>query len=200
MIYGAALPEAGQAGCWLKEHGWKVTEIEKEELDAHAAQGAGAVDMLVIAVDASWDKEDGPVGSGHDYEAMADRISAAIYEVPRAVEAFLPSLEAGQGRRIAFLTRRCGSIQGCRDREQFVSHMILSGIHMQAKLLFNRLRKDGYTMRLFAADEEEKESGQLISAGEYFAMDFCYDEKEPYIHSEENRLVMRNGRFEEIAW
>lgn len=37
-------------------------------------------------------------------------------------------------------------------------------------------------------------------AGEYFSMNLCYDSQEPYIHSEEKRVVMRDGWFEDIAW
>lgn len=199
LIYGAAMPEAKRVHGWLEEHGWKVLTVEKGDVSDRTAQETGAIGMLVIAVDPSWDGEDGPVGSMHDYDKMADRISAGIHEAVRAAEIFLPSLEAGEGKRIAFLTSSCGSIRNCRDREQFVSHMILAGIHMQAKLMFNRLRRDGYTMRLFAADGGETDV-QTICAGEYFTMNFCYDEKEPWIHSEENRLVMRNDRFEEIPW
>lgn len=200
VIYGAAMPEAGKAGKWLGAHGWKVITIEKEELTAQRAEEIGAIDMLVISVDPSWDGEDAPVGGGRDYDAMADRISAGIYEVPFAVETLFPCLEAGEGKRIAFLTGKYGSIRHCRDRDHFAPHMILAGIHMLAKMMYNRLRRDGYTMRMFAADGDEKEVGQMICAGEYFAMDFCYDEKEPYIHSDENRLVMRDGWFDEIAW
>lgn len=31
-------------------------------------------------------------------------------------------------------------------------------------------------------------------------MDFCSDEDESYMHSEENRLVMNDGYLREISW
>ena len=67
---------------------------------------------------------------------------------------------------------------------------------MMEKILFNKLRPEGFTFRCFCADPQEKG----ICAGEYIARGLCYDEKEPYIHSDENRLVMRDCRLREIPW
>ena len=67
---------------------------------------------------------------------------------------------------------------------------------MMGKLYFNRLRPEGFTFRWYCAEEG---SGGM-SAGEYLLSGLCYDEKEPYIHSDENRLVMRDAYLREVAW
>lgn len=67
---------------------------------------------------------------------------------------------------------------------------------MMEKLYFNQLRPEGFTFRCFGSSEEE--GG--ITAGEYIMNALCYDPKEPYIHSDENRLVMRDHHYREIPW
>lgn len=39
-----------------------------------------------------------------------------------------------------------------------------------------------------------------MCAAEYIVSGLCYDEKEPYIHSDENRLVLRDAYLREISW
>ena len=209
VIFGAASAAAVEAAGWLAENGWNVKRISAEMIKGQAEwpadQAAGqdaesnALDLLVISMDPPHDLQDGPVGSGHDYDKISERISGEIGAADLAVEHFLPALEKGEGKRIAFLTDPCASIRRCADREDFAYHMTLAGLHMYAKVLYNRLRPEGYTMRLYAVQEGGAEKPP-ICAGEYFAMNLCYDPQEPYIHSEENRFVMRDGWFEEIAW
>ena len=67
---------------------------------------------------------------------------------------------------------------------------------MMGKLYFNLLRPVGFTFRWYCA--EERNGG--MSAGEYLLSNLCYDAKEPYIHSDENRLVMRDSYLREVAW
>lgn len=198
VVYDCSVKYAAETADYLESHGYQV--LRKSAALDGADFGKNLtepIDLLVVAADTSYEGADGPVGSQHDYDDMADVISRRIYEAGQVVEDCLPALEKGQGKRIAFLTEECGSIRLCQDKDQFVKHMILAGMNMRAKGLFNLLRKDGYTMRCFAVDTEGKKP---ISAGAYVDMDLCYDEKEPYIHSDENRFVLRDGNFTELSW
>lgn len=193
VIYRTALLVQDSLADWFESHDWNVIKLSAVE----ETQMPEAVDMAVIAVDPSYEGADGPVGSAHDYDAMSRRISEGIREACVAVERCLPALEKGEGKRIAILSDRAGSIRGCTERDRFVPRMILAGIHMEAVLLYNQLHKKGYTMRLFADNAME---GQMISAGEYFTMDFSFDPEDAYIHSEENRFLLRDGSFTELPW
>lgn len=200
VVYNANLKEAAQTADWLEAHGYEVLRKNAvEEIAELGRTSERAVELLVVQIDTAYDGEDGPVGTPHDYDAMAAFVAERIYEAGEVVEQCLPALEKGRMKRIAFLTRSSGSIRECTDRDHFAEHMILAGVHMRAKLLYNRLRRDGYTMRLYAADDGEVLPGQ-ISAGAYVDMNFCYDAEEPYIHSEENRFVMRDKTFRELSW
>lgn len=58
------------------------------------------------------------------------------------------------------------------------------------------LRPEGFTFRWYCAEEH---SGGM-TAGEYLLSGLCYDAREPYLHSDENRFVMRDACLREIAW
>lgn len=193
VIYRTALPEQDFLADWFESRDWNVITISGRE----AGKMPETADLAVIAVDPSYEGADGPVGNVRDYDAMSRRIGEGIREACEAVEKCLPALEKGEGKRIAILSDRAGSIRSCTDRDCFVPHMILAGIHMEAMLLYNQLHKKGYTMRLFA---ENKGQGQGMPAGEYITMDFSFDPEDAYIHSEENRFVFRDGTFTELPW
>lgn len=200
VVYDIKKRQAASLADWLEQHGYQVIRQREEQGERIPGSDRGiAVDLLVVQIDASYEGEDAQAGTARDYEAMLDVVSRKIHEAFAVVDEWLPALEKGQGKRIAFLTERCASIRECKDKGQYARHMILAGVNMQAKLLYNRLRKEGYVMRCFAMDDPE-EGGAGFSCGDYITMDFCYDEQEPYIHSEENRFVMRDGAFREISW
>ena len=192
--------KARQTADWLEENGYRVIRRTAEDPEeAWERLDAEAVDLLVICVYIEDKGTDGVIGTSHPYDEMLEQVCEKVYEPYDIVEHCLPYLEKGQGKRIAFLTEKASGITGCEETGAYARHMILAGCNFQAKMLFNRLRPQGYTMRCYAADSEGKD-GDGICAGEYICMNFCYDEKEPYIHSDENRFVMRDKYFREIQW
>lgn len=198
VVYDASMAQAQKAADWLEARGCEVLRLTGKERELSGIPAA--VDLLVIEADVSCRTLDGAIGTGHDYEEVAALVSDRICDVTEMIDRCLPALYAGEGKRIAFLTESASSVRECRDRDGYARHMILAGLNMQAKILFNRLRKEGFTMRCFAADSCAAKDRQILDAGSYLWMDFSYDEKEPYIHSEENRFVMRDGEFREISW
>ena len=151
-------------------------------------------DLLVICPDLRGLEElnAGEIGKGHDFDRMEAVLSERIFEMRHCVDSAIPFMSEG-GKRIAFLTSASSSVSMCQDKDHFAEHMLLCAGNMLSKMTFNRLRPLGFTVRCFAPSDG-------ISAAEYLLQDFCYDENEPVVHSEENRLVMRNGMFVEIPW
>ncbi|CAM3553441.1 MULTISPECIES: hypothetical protein [Saccharibacillus] len=68
----------------------------------------------------------------------------------RAVERLLPLMEDADGlKRICFVSSREGSISAGEHAGPIGRAMAHTALHMQARLLFNDLRRDGYTFRLY---------------------------------------------------
>lgn len=189
-----------EAKKYLSTHGCTVYSLSETEQDINACiagirQKEGRIDLLLLGVNEQM-PEDGSIGEKHDCEELLQLVGGQINRTQELIEAALPLLREGTFKRIGMITRKDASISNCRGTRDYGRHMAWAGLNMMGKLYFNRLRPEGFRFRWYCAGEG---SGGM-SAGEYFLSDLCYDEKEPYIHSDENRLVMRDAYLREVAW
>lgn len=162
-----------------------------EEID----QREGKLDILLFGVDEQI-PQDGAIGEKHDCEMLLEVLSGQINRVKEAIDAALPLLHKGDEKCIGMITKKDSSISNCKDDRNYGQHMAWAGLNMVGKLYFNLLRPEGFRFRWYCA--EDNNGG--MPAGEYFLSNLCYDAKEPYLHSDENRLVMRDAYFREVAW
>lgn len=185
---------------YLSLHGCKVYALSREnraigtvleEIDRRE----GRLDLLVLGVDEQMPR-DGTIGEGHDCGKILEELSGQVNRVQEAIDASLPLLRKGGLKRIGMITNKASSIGNCKDDRDYGRHMAWAGLNMVGKLYFNLLRPEGFTFRWYCAGEQD--GG--MPAGEYLLGGLCYDPKEPYIHSDENRLVMRDAYLREIAW
>ena len=163
-----------------------LSEIERKE---------GKVDLLLLGADGQI-PQDGTIGEKHDWEAILTLLSEQMNGTQNAIDAALPLLRQGDLKRIGMITKKESSVSYCRDDRNYGQHMVWAGLNMMGKLYFNLLRPEGFTFRWYCA--EENAGG--MSAGEYLLSGLCYDANEPYLHSDENRLVMRDSYLREIPW
>lgn len=152
------------------------------------------LDILVLRSGFLWSK-DGDVKKEHNYADISQIYDYNVQGTREIIEAMLPLLRKGEKKRIALVTSEDSSIGETQDIDNFAYHMSIGAINMMMKIYFNRLRPDGFSFRCYASGR----TGGL-GAAEYIEQNLCYDEKEPYIHSEENRFVMRDSHLREIAW
>ncbi len=153
----------------------------------------GRLDILILGT--SHTIHDGEIGTQHDYDQMLDVMMENVYGNLQTVKAFEPLLKCGM-KRIAGIVDIESSNNYAVQADDMAYHASAAAFNMMGKVLFNHLRPDGFTFRWYC--EDEKQVG--ICAAEYIAAALCYDEKEPYTHSDENRLVLRNALLREIPW
>ncbi|QDH20474.1 hypothetical protein [Saccharibacillus brassicae] len=130
----------------------------------------------------------------------------------RAVERLLPLMEGADGlKRICFVSSREGSISAGEHAGPIGRAMAHTALHMQARLLFNDLRRDGYTFRLYdpglmpkpAGDSHAGEASAAsnapmtslpasIAEAARFAAGFFANP-----HANEDRIVLTGSRGEE---
>ena len=185
---------------YLSLHDCKVYTLYKEErnigtLLEEIEQKEGRIDILLLGIDEQI-PQDGAIGEKHDCEMILEVLSRQIGRMQDAIDAALPLLRKGDLKRIGMITRKDSSISHCKADRNYGQHMTWAGLNMIGKVYFNLLRPEGFTFRWYCAEEN---SGGM-SAGEYFLSGLCYDAGEPYIHSDENRLVMRDAHLREVAW
>jgi NAD(P)-dependent dehydrogenase (short-subunit alcohol dehydrogenase family) len=130
----------------------------------------------------------------------------------RVVEAFLPLTDRSEFKRLCFVSSEAGSINRCARTGWYGYNMSKTALNMAVKLLFNRLRPEGYTFRVYhpgwmrtymrgaksteATLEPEEAAVPALAyilrnrAGEPHSGDRC----------DENRLVMRDDQGREWPW
>lgn len=223
LVVGAEYREALETAVWYLKRGdavyvgvtngeaWLAEKLEKEypglkamlidlgaeetkELTERITREEKKLDILVLLA-SRHAKDDGEIGKYHDYDDILRVLDYNINGLRQVIENALPLLRQGEKKRIAVITESRSSISWTKETDDFAYHMSLAAIHMMEKLYFNRLRPEGFTFRCYA----EEGSGGICGA-EYIERGLCYDEKEPYIHSDENRLVMRDRYLHEIPW
>lgn len=153
----------------------------------------GKLDILILGT--AEDAGDGEIGTGHDDEKMLDTLMGNTYANLQIAEAFEPLLRKGM-KRIAAITDIESSNTYSSGKENIGYHASAAAFNMMGKVLYNHLRPDGFTFRWYCDDGID---GGMCAA-EYIASALCYDPKEPYIHSDENRMVLRDAYLREISW
>ncbi len=199
LIAGTQFQEAADAAAWFKQRGATVYEMtsaadEKQRAQVlQAIQQEGKLDYLVVqATDRGQNVQ--PLGQ-LDYKDIHQVFDRGVNGAYQLVEAMLPLLRQGK-KRLGLITSAATSNREPKETKDFAFAMTQAGLHMLWKLYFNRLRPEGFTFRCFCPNPD----GTGLSTGQYMHMDFCYDAREEYIHSEENRIVMRDGYLREISW
>ena len=67
----------------------------------------------------------------------------------RVVEAFLPLMDRGAMKRLCFVSSEAGSIARCSRTSWYSYCMSKTALNMAVRILFNHLRPEGYTFRLY---------------------------------------------------
>lgn len=203
VVIGTENREALETAVWFEKkedqiYSFRTVELvdknKVEEMFGVIAKEVGSIDILIIQYEKHL-QDDGKIGSGRNYTQMLDMINQSILWLQALFDVAIPLLRNGYKKRIALLSHTNGSISITEDVEDIAWHMILSSYHMMMKNYFNLLRPEGFTFRCFALNH-----GDAFSAAEYINTDFCFHSRVPFAHSEENRIVLRDGRFREITW
>lgn len=194
----------------LEERGCRVILVQKEKREVPGVEAEivhlmdmDAVNALVnrfdsldvLVLGAPPCPDDGPVGTGHDLSAMLEELVYFGRGTANLIEACIPKMEQGL-KRIACLTEPEGAHSLGRESGNLLRHQMLAALGTVGKQLFNKYRPEGFTFRWFC----EGDAPGPMSAGEYILSQLSYHPDEAYIHSEENRLVIRDGWLREIPW
>jgi len=185
---------------YLRDHNCEVYTLPEKDVDTRAfleeiRQKEGYIDLLLLGAAENLE-EDGAIDTVHDWDRLLESVGGQINLIQNVIEEALPLLRKGNLKRIGMITRKESSISCCREDSDYGPHMAWAGLNMVGKIYFNLLRPEGFTFRWYCA--EENVGG--MSAGEYLLSRLCYDANEPYSHSDENRLVMRDSYLREIPW
>lgn len=187
VLYGNGEIEAELAR-QLEEKGYSVCQLSPGTVGEKKAP-EGPVELLVLGEPK--ELEEITVEKEADFQSCYETYINGTLQL---VSALLPNMDAGEGKRICFVTRESSSNNQCQKPEFSAADMLRSARNMMAVLLKNRLEGEGYTFRVCCV-EKVAECAHGIA---YFLENRNRDEC--YIHADEHRLVMRNCQEREIPW
>jgi NAD(P)-dependent dehydrogenase (short-subunit alcohol dehydrogenase family) len=186
-----------------------------ESVHAAARQVSGSVDSLDLLVNNAGvisPAYQRSIREPQDYAELHRLMGVNAYGPLRVTEAFLPLLDKGTLKRLCFVSSEAGSVGRARRTSWYGYCMSKAALNMGVKIMFNHLRPEGYTFRLYhpgwmrtymsgaknpAADLEPEEAA--VPALAYFLSDLGPDPQFPD-RSGEDRLVLRDWLGREWEW
>jgi NAD(P)-dependent dehydrogenase (short-subunit alcohol dehydrogenase family) len=204
---------AGQAAGRLTSIPLDVTARPSAQAAAQAvAASVSHVDLLINNAGVISPASQRSIREPQDDDELHRLMDVNAYGPLRVVEAFLPLLDRGKLKRLCFISSEAGSIGRARRTSWYGYCMSKAALNMGVKIMFNHLRPEGYTFRLYhpgwmrtymsgtknpAADLEPEEAA--IPALAYFLQELTPDARLPE-PSGEDRLVMRDWQGKEWDW
>ncbi|MBX3064303.1 MAG: SDR family NAD(P)-dependent oxidoreductase [Anaerolineae bacterium] len=127
-----------------------VTSIESAQAAAQAvASLADHLDLLINNAGVNTPTKTRPIREAQDYDEMKRLYDVNALGSLRAVEALLPLMERGTLKRMCFVSSEAGSIGRAQRKAWYGYCMSKAALNMATRLLFNYLRPDGYTFRVY---------------------------------------------------
>jgi NAD(P)-dependent dehydrogenase (short-subunit alcohol dehydrogenase family) len=169
---------------------------------AVAAQ-AGRLDMLVNNAGVNSPTSPRGIREQLDYDEMRRLYETNTLGPLRVAEAFLPLVEAGELRRLCFVSSEAGSIGAAQRTSWYGYCMSKAALNMAVRIMFNDLRPAGFTFRVYhpgwvrsyigGAKNMEADLEPEVAAAPalaYFTQ----------TRDDEDRLVLRDWRGQEWPW
>jgi hypothetical protein len=155
------------------------------------AAGGTPVDMFVYIIDVR-------KCTRFAYSDLLNEYQTTAINLLETVAGILPRLEKGEGKRLCFITRLSSSINLTGELTDGYEQVVTASCNMGIRILFNRLRPEGYTFRLYGV-RDYQDPGEYAYIADYFMRNRCLEPKFSE-HSDENRLIMRDRFEREYPW
>ena len=118
-----------------------------------AAQSVAAkaeyIDLLINNAGVNTPTKERKISEAQDYAEIHRMYDINAVGPLRVVEAFLPLMEGGNLKRLAFVSSEAGSIERCYRKSWYVYTMSKAALNRAVKIMFNDLHPQGYTFRLY---------------------------------------------------
>jgi len=217
---GQYIPGMGELSGLMEKYNKQLTivplDVSKEESVKKAMnlvrETTDVIDLIINNAGVNSPTHNKKITMGLDYEEMERIFNVNTLGPLRVIEAFLPLTDKSSMKRLCFVSSEAGSINNCYRQDNYGYCMSKASLNMNVMMMFNRLRPEGYTFRLYHPgwvkgymSGKKSEKGELepikaaIPAIAYFLRDRCFDPHDSK-HTDEDRLVLRDWLGREMSW
>jgi NAD(P)-dependent dehydrogenase (short-subunit alcohol dehydrogenase family) len=181
-----------------------VRSVESAQAAAQAvAAQTDHVDVLINNAGVASPTSLRAIREPQDYAEMHRLYDVNALGPLRIVEAFLPLMDRGSLKRLCFVSSEAGSIARAKRTSWFGYCMSKAALNMATKLLFNDLRPQGYTFRVYHPGWIRSYMGGKKSTEATFEPEEAAARAIPTLlgqREDEDRLVMVDHEGNEWPW
>jgi len=180
----------------------KVTLLSLDPNEATAAlkEKAGKLDFLLDTTDVCSPKDTFTVRDGIDTAVVEQVYRQNVLTSMALLEAFLPLLDQGEGKRLFYITRAEASVNETRRIDHFAYNMSKAALHQFIQMTRNKLAPKGYTFRVFdPMDREVSPEAAAESAYNYITRRRG-TENHDSLRDDEDNLVFRDALGRQHSW
>jgi NAD(P)-dependent dehydrogenase (short-subunit alcohol dehydrogenase family) len=179
-----------------------VTPLPEELGQARSIveKNAGKIDLYIDVSDERSEADSFTIRDGLDEDVIRSLYEANVLRPMAMLEAFLPLLDAGEGKRLCFLTSAQASVNEARGIDGYAYKTGKAAMHNFFQMISNKLTPLSYTIRVYdPLYLEVAPEAAAEGALHYFTRRRGTEQKNP-LRDDETRLVFRDALGREHAW
>jgi len=180
----------------------KVTllPLDLNEAAATLREKAGKLDFLLDTTDVISPKDTFTVRDGIDTSIVEQVYRQNVLSSMALLEAFLPLLDRGEGKRLFYLTRADASINETRRIDHFAYNMSKAALHQFIQMTRNKLAHKGYTFRVFDPMDSEVSPEAAAEGAFNYITRRRGTENNDHLRDDEDNLVFRDAQGRQHSW
>ena len=184
----------------IANEGIALLPVDLKDAAEKIKKDRGLVDLYIDVSDERSLLDNFDVRTGINDQVIRDLYEANVIRPMAMLEAFMPLLEAGQGKRLCFLTSAEASINETRGADGLGYKMAKAGLHNFLQITRNVLAPRDFTIRVYDPMHSEAEpSAAAEAAFNYFTRGRGVERNDP-LRDDECNLVFRDAYGRQHAW
>jgi NAD(P)-dependent dehydrogenase (short-subunit alcohol dehydrogenase family) len=182
-----------------------VEQVTLLPLDPYKAaavlkEKAGKLDFLLDTTDVLLPNDTFTVRDGIDGAVVEDSYRRNVLRSMAILEAFLPLLDEGEGKRLFFLTRADASINETHCSGHFGYNMAKAALHLFLQMTRNKLAPKAYTFRAFDPMDGEVLPEAAAEGAFNYITRRRGTENNDHLRDDEENLVFRDAQGRQHSW
>jgi NAD(P)-dependent dehydrogenase (short-subunit alcohol dehydrogenase family) len=180
--------------------GVTLLPLDPKEAAAALHKNAEYIDIYIDASDERSECDNFNVRGGLDEQVMRELYEANVIRPMAMLEVFLPLLEAGEGKRLCYLTSAEASINETRGVDGFGYKMAKAALHNFLQITRNVLAPRGYTIRAYDPALHEVAAELAAQAALNYFTRRRGTERGDTQRDDEGNLVFRDAYGRQHSW